>query len=159
MKSKKGISVILLVLGLLLFLSGCDDTSNYKVVNCTRSVSLNDNKTSAELKYEIYYEGEYVKKTISTEEITSSDKTVLNEYKSSYEKVFEKYKDIDYYDNTVTISGDTVTSKTIVDYTRVDTDAILRIEGENGNIYTDDGKVKLKTLLDLYKKYGSQCDD
>lgn len=143
----------------MLFLTGCDNFSSYKVVNCTRKVSMSDNKTSVELKYEIYYDDEYVKRTVSTERIISSDANVLKEYKNSYEKAFEKYEDIDYYDNKITVSSDTVTSKTVIDYTRVDTDQILKIEGDIGNIYTDDGKVKLKTLLDLYKKYGSQCDD
>ena len=91
--------------------------------------------------------------------ITSSDKNILKEYESSYKELFSKYKDIKYYDNTITTSNNAITSITKIDYTKVDTDKILELEGENGNIYTKDGSVKLKTLLDLYKKYGSQCDD
>jgi len=157
--NRKCVAKVFAFFCIMLFLTGCDNFSSYKVVNCTRKVSMSDNKTSVELKYEIYYDDEYVKRTVSTERIISSDANVLKEYKNSYEKAFEKYEDIDYYDNKITVSSDTVTSKTVIDYTRVDTDQILTIEGDIGNIYTDDGKVKLKTLLDLYKKYGSQCDD
>jgi len=157
--NRKCVAKVFAFFCIMLFLTGCDNFSSYKVVNCTRKVSMSDNKTSVELKYEIYYDDEYVKRTVSTERIISSDANVLKEYKNSYEKAFEKYEDIDYYDNKITVSSDTVTSKTVIDYTRVDTDQILKIEGDIGNIYTDDGKVKLKTLLDLYKKYGSQCDD
>ncbi len=159
MNNRKCVAKVFAFFCIMLFLTGCDNFSSYKVVNCTRKVSMSDNKTSVELKYEIYYDDEYVKRTVSTERIISSDANVLKEYKNSYEKAFEKYEDIDYYDNKITVSSDTVTSKTVIDYTRVDTDQILKIEGDIGNIYTDDGKVKLKTLLDLYKKYGSQCDD
>jgi len=157
--NRKCVAKVFAFFCIMLVLTGCDNFSSYKVVNCTRKVSMSDNKTSVELKYEIYYDDEYVKRTVSTERIISSDANVLKEYKNSYEKAFEKYEDIDYYDNKITVSSDTVTSKTVIDYTRVDTDQILKIEGDIGNIYTDDGKVKLKTLLDLYKKYGSQCDD
>lgn len=156
---KKKFNIILGLILLVTFISGCEDTKNYKVITCTRNASLSDNKTTANLKYEIYYENDYVKKTISTEKITSSDKNILKEYESSYKELFSKYKDIKYYDNTITTSNNAITSITKIDYTKVDTDKILELEGENGNIYTKDGSVKLKTLLDLYKKYGSQCDD
>lgn len=146
------------LLFLILLLSGCTDTSNYKVINCTRTASLSDNKTTVDLKYEIYYEDEYVKKTISTEQVTSSDKNTLDVYESSYKKVFDQYKDIEYYDNTVIKKDDSVISTTKIDYTKVDASKIIEIEGEKGNIFTKSGKVKLKTLLELYEKYGSQCD-
>ena len=138
---KKKFNIILGLILLVTFISGCEDTKNYKVITCTRNASLSDNKT------------------ISTEKITSSDKNILKEYESSYKELFSKYKDIKYYDNTITTSNNAITSITKIDYTKVDTDKILELEGENGNIYTKDGSVKLKTLLDLYKKYGSQCDD
>lgn len=147
------------LLFMILILSGCEDTSNYKVINCTRTASLSDNKTTVDLKYKIYYEGDYVKKTISTEQVTSSDKNTLDIYESSYKKVFEQYKDIKYYDNNVTKQDGSIISTTKIDYTKVDTSKILEIEGEKGNIFTKGGKVKLKTLIELYEKYGSQCDD
>ena len=73
--------------------------------------------------------------------------------------MFKKYKNIKYYDNTVTKKDNTITSTTIINYDKVDSKKIIEIEGEDGNIFTDNGKVKLDNLLKVYKKYGSSCDD
>lgn len=159
MKSKKKFVFIGILLLSICFLGGCDDTSNYSLITCTKNASFADDDVTADLKYEIYYEGDYVKKTISTEMITSEDQNILKEYQTSYQNVFSKYQDIQYYDNTVTLKDHTVTSKTVIDYTKVNTDKIVEIEGDKGNIFTDKGKVKLETLLDLYKEYGAQCNN
>lgn len=45
-----------------------------------------------------------------------------------------------------------------IDYTKVDYKKILEIEGDKGNIFTDDGKVELDTLVKLYESTGSECD-
>ena len=155
----KKIGVVVVLFFFTLMMTGCEDTSNYQVIKCTKQATLSDSSTTADLEYQIYYEGDYVKKTISTEMITSSNDNTLEEYKKSYENVFKKYEGIKYYDNTVTMSGNTVTSKTIINYDKVDSKKIIEIEGDDGNIFEDDGKVKLDTLLQVYKKYGSNCDD
>lgn len=151
--------LILILICSIFLLSGCESTSNYKVVTCSRSATLSDSNTTADLNYEIYYEDDYVKKTVSTETITSSSSDVLKSYKTSYESVFEKYKDINHYNNTVTTNANSVISKTTIDYTKVDYKKIIAIEGEKGNIFTKKGKVKLQTLIDTYEKYGSECDN
>lgn len=155
---KKRLLLIVLLFSVFI-LSGCEGTSNDEVVHCTRAASLSDSNTTVDLKYDIYYKDKYVKRTVSTEQITSSDKNTLSEYESSYKKVFDQYKDIKYYDNTITINDRSLISVTKIDYTKVDFNQILEIEGEKGNVFTKDGKVKLKTLVDLYEKYGSQCGD
>ena len=58
---KKKFNIILGLILLVTFISGCEDTKNYKVITCTRNASLSDNKTTANLKYEIYYENDYIK--------------------------------------------------------------------------------------------------
>lgn len=138
---------------------GCDSTANYEMITCNKKANLSDSSTTADLEYKIYYDKDYVMKTISTEKITSNNEEVLKEYETSYKDVFKKYKDIKYYDNTVTRKENTVTSTTIINYAKVDSKKIIKIEGKDGNIFTDNGKVKLDTLLKLYKKYGSSCDD
>lgn len=157
----KVISIVLVMI--ICFVCGCE-SDNKKVSNkssnvlkCTRTaVSQGDISTS--LKYSIYYSGEYVTKTVSIEKITSDNDSVLEQYKEAYEKVFEGYKDIPYYDNKVEKYGDTVTSTTVIDYLKVDTKLLLEIEGEEGNIYDKDGKVRKETLVNLYKKYGAKCE-
>lgn len=155
----KYFSRIIIFLVILCILVGCDNTNNYKMITCTKKANLSDSNTTADLEYKIYYEDDYVMKTISTEKITSSDTKILQEYEDSYKDVFKKYKDIKYYDNTVTKKENTVTSTTIINYAKIDSKKIIEIEGEEGNIFTDNGKVKLDNLLKVYKKYGSSCDD
>lgn len=150
---------LIVLLCSIFIVSGCKSDHDYDVVHCTRTASLNDSNTTVDLKYEIYYENEYVKKTVSTEQITSSDQNTLSEYESSYNKVFDQYRDIKYYNNTITKKDNSLISVTKIDYTKVDFNRIVEIEGEKGNIFTKDGRVKLKTLVELYEKYGSQCDD
>lgn len=150
---------ILLTIIFILVLVGCGKNDNYDIITCSKKATLSDNNTTANLEYKIYYKGKYVKKTISTETITSNSSETLKEYEKSYKEVFKKYRNIKYYNNTITLDSNTVISKTIIDYTKVDSKKIVEIEGEEGNIFTDEGQVKLDTLLKLYKKYGSTCDD
>ena len=155
----KKLIIVFILISFIFILTGCESTSNYKLITCTKEATLSDSNTTADIKYEVYYDGDYVKKTISTEKITSSSEETLKKYKESYENVFSKYKDIKHYTNTVTTNANTVTSITTINYNKVDSSKIIEIEGKDGNIFESDGKVKLDTLLDLYKKYGSSCDN
>lgn len=155
---KNKYQTILLIIICIFTLTGCDnnDTKGMKLVTCERKTEQMKNM-DAELKYKIYHDGTYIKKTISTEKVTSSDRTILKQYKEAYEKVFKPYKDIEYYDNEVTTTSNSVTSTTIINYEKVDYKKILALEGEDGNIYETDGKVKLETLVNMYEKYGATC--
>ena len=160
---KKVISILSLAIVLTLICTGCEEEkkvakeSNYNVLHCTRKSTTQDNLTTS-LKYSIYYDNLYVTKTVSVEKVTSSSDDLLEKYKTAYENVFANYKGIPYYNNTVEKVGDTVTSTTIIDYEHLDYKKILEIEGEDGNIFESDGKVKKKTLVSLYKKYGAKCE-
>ncbi len=155
-----GCSLILIT---IFTLCGCDSqkeqNTNKKsdnVIKCTRNATANDAKTT--LNYEIYYDGDYVTKTISIEKITTSNQDTLKTYQDAYSKVFDNYKGLDYYDNTISRTEDSIICTTIIDYEHVDTSKILAIEGEEGNIFDSDGKVKKETLLEFYKKYGANCE-
>lgn len=156
---KKKYKLLFLIVAVIFLITGCENSEekDYQVINCRRIPNIADVNTTAELTYQIYYEDEYVKKTISKEVVTSSDEKTLKEYKDAFENVFSKYKDIKYYENEVTTTSGTVTSTTTIDYDKVDTAKIIEIEGEKGNIFTEDKKVKLQTLLDLYQKNGTEC--
>lgn len=159
MKQNK-IIYLLVAVFITLILTGCEDKEikGLKLVNCTRKAESMNN-AEAVLQYKIYHDGTYIKKTISTEKIVSTNRSILEEYKTAYENVFKSYKDIEYYNNNITTTSDSVTSTTTINYDKVDYKKILEIEGEDGNIFTNDGKVKLKTLIDMYKKYGATCDN
>ena len=157
-------SLVFIVIFLLMVCVGCEDKKvsepiakeDKNVLHCTR-VAAGQDGVSTSLNYSIYYDDLYVTKTVSIEKITSDDENLLEQYKNAYEKVFEPYQDIRYYDNTVTKNGNTVTCTTVIDYEHVNTNKILEIEGEDGNIFESDGRVKKKTLVTLYKKYGAKC--
>ncbi len=156
----KRISISLILIFSIILFSGCNKDNSTedsdKVLHCTRNVVAQDNMTT-DIKYSIYYNGDYVTKTVSIEKVTSKDKNVLNKFKESYENVFLNYKNIDYYDNKVEINGNTVSTTTVVDYRKVDVNKIIEIEGKEDNIFDDDGKVKKDTLVSFYKKYGITC--
>lgn len=161
---KKLITSILLVFTIIL-ISGCGKESledkikrekNEKVLKCTRSVTKEEDFTTG-FVYSIYYDGDYVTKTVAIEKVTSDDEEILKTYKEAYEKVFSNYKNIDYYDNEVKQKGNTVTSTTVVNYKKVDVNKIIEIEGKEDNIFDDDLKVKKDTLVKFYKKYGITC--
>lgn len=161
--NKKKIKITLLLLTIIssiTLITGCEDKEikGLKLITCTRKTEGID-KAKASLKYKIYHDGTFVKRTISTEKITSTDRDTLKKYKEAYENVFSNYKDIEHYENNISTTSDSVTSTTTIDYDKVNYKEILKVEGEEDNIFTDDGKVKLQILLDLYKKYGATCDN
>lgn len=163
---KKIISLCFVILCLFL-LTGCEEENSKtakvkkekgeEILKCTRT-AVGMNNATASLNYTIYYKGDYVTKTVSIEKVKSDDSSVLDQYESSYKKIFANYKDIDYYDNTVDRTSDSVTSTTVINYEKVDTAKILELEGEDGNIYEEDGRVKKETLTDFFKKYGAKCE-
>lgn len=148
--------MMLLVICLVVLVTACDKEDNYKVVKCVRNVEATSD-LEVEANYYLYYEGDYIKKMESKEVVKASTKSILNTYKSAYEKSYSPYKDIEYYDNKITIDGNTLTSEVNIDYTKVDIDKLIELEGEKDNIY-EDGKVSLKKALDLYDEAGLQCD-
>ena len=72
---------LIILLIILCIVVGCDNTNNYKVITCTKKANLSDNNTTADLEYKIYYEEDYVMKTISTEKITSDYRNTKNPIK------------------------------------------------------------------------------
>ena len=145
-----------MIICLVTLITACGKEDNYKVVKCVRNVEATKD-LAVDANYYLYYEGDYIKKMQSKEVIKASNKTILNTYKQGYEKSYAAYKDIDYYDNKITIDGNTLTSEVNIDYTKVDINKLIELEGEKDNIY-EDGKVSLKKALDLYEEAGLQCD-
>ena len=162
---KKMIKYFTLLIVILIMCSGCEEEKNSELTKkknenalyCTKETSAKDNMSTS-LKYTIYYKGEYVTRTVSIEKVISDDNNILEKYKTAYENVFKAYQNIDYYDNKVEKLGNSVTSTTVINYEKVDTKRLLEIEGEEGNVFDSNGKVKKDTLVNLYKKYGAKCE-
>ena len=154
--NKKIPRFIILILIISFICVGCsDDTKNKtaktdeNVLHCKRKATTTDG-ASTSLTYSIYYDGDYVTKTVSVEKVTSDDDAILKKYQTAYENVFSPYKNIDYYDNKVTTTSNSVISTTVIDYNKVDINKIIAIEGSDDNIFESDGKVKKETLTTFF---------
>ncbi len=147
----------IVVLLLMVLVVGCSNNNDSKKV-CTRNITDKNTGMEVKLNYTIYYKGKYVTRTESVEKITATSSVLLLQYQASYQQAFKPYDDIKYYYTDITLNGNTLTTKMNIDYTKVDYKKILEIEGDKGNIFTDDGKVELDTLVKLYESTGSECD-
>ena len=113
--NKKIPRFIILILIISFICVGCsDDTKNKtaktdeNVLHCKRKATTTDG-ASTSLTYSIYYDGDYVTKTVSVEKVTSDDDAILKKYQTAYENVFSPYKNIDYYDNKSTFYANRMT--------------------------------------------------
>ncbi len=126
-----------------------------KTMTCTRT--LNQNGMAIDLKYEVEYSGDKVKKVKSTEKVTSDSQAVLDTYKSTIESTYAPYKDIEYYDYNVTIDGDTLTSVADINYEKIDTDKMIEVDSANSQLIKN-GKVSLEDLKSVYEAVGATCE-
>ena len=150
---KKGIIVTCLAL-VALTLTGCGDDS-VKTLKCSSHLTQNGIKT--ESKYEVTYKGKYVE-TVKTVETMETDSTeALEAAKSTIETMYAEYTKLDHYDNEVKIDGNVLTSTTNIDYTKVDTEAMIKVNSAMGQIIKD-GKVSIDDMKSLYEAAGATCE-
>ncbi|MDD5887916.1 MAG: hypothetical protein PUC82_00315 [bacterium] len=149
------------VAGLLLIVFICSAcgtgtvASSDGVMKCSRTGNI-DGATS-EMKYELYYEGEYLTILHSTEKVISDDANILDTYEEAYKNIYKAYEGLEYYDVEVRRTDVSVTSDVVINYAKIDIDALLDIEGREDNIVAEDGKVKLQTWLDFAEPFGVTC--
>ena len=159
---------LLLIIGMtLLTLTGCEeqkdkiisngkriDTRQMKRKDCTRIGTLKDGE--ANMNYTVYYTGDRINIIEAEETVTSSKEEVLTVYENAYKNINESYKNLEYYDTKV-IRTDTTVSRTATNnYDKININALIDIEGEEDNIFTD--KVPLLSKwLELGKKIGIKC--
>lgn len=163
----KKISIII-VLFLVILLCGCESKDNEVIINnkpintskmehkhCTREATLDGGEVK--LEYDIYYTGDVLNLLISKEKIISSSEDILNTYEEAYKKIHLNYEELENYDTSV-VRGDTTVLSTIsINYDKVDIDRLIKIEGEEDNIF--EGKIpKVDKWLSLAKKFGTTCE-
>lgn len=149
--------LLVLLIGIIL-LTGCSKKEEAaKTTTCKRITTLSDN-IKMDLKYTITYnKKEYVTKVYSIETVTSDNTSVLNSYKTQVEKVYEPYKDIKYYDYDVRIENKKLISEVTIQYDKIDTDKMIKIDSANSNLIKD-GKVKLDDIKTYYTSMGITCE-
>ena len=139
---------------LLVLVTGC--STSEKTLVCTRTT--NQSNVKMDLNYTIEYSGKYVNKVKTTEQVESSSKELLETYKSSIESLYSPYKDIEHYNYNVTIKDDTLTSTTDIDYSKIDTDKLIKVDSANKQLIKD-GKVAVEDLKKTYESLGAECKE
>ncbi len=123
-------------------------------LDCTReATAIGD--LEAEFHYYVTYEKGIMLVLHSVEKVSGDNQDALKQYEDAYNKIKDNYKDIKYYDMDVKREKNSVTNDTVINYTKVDTSKIIKIEGNN--IYNDKNKPELKKWLTLGKKTGLTC--
>lgn len=161
MKLKK-ISLFLLMFICLFMVTGCDKETETKLKtigkvheHCTRAGSING--ATVQLDYDIYYKGENLTMLISNEKVITEDQDILDQYETAYKEVNKDYEDLDHYIVKVERDHNSVLSYSEIDFEKVDTNYLLKLEGEEDNIY-ENGKAKVEKWKSFAKKFGTECE-
>ena len=163
----KKIFVIISLFLIVILLCGCEEKEkvviNGKTINtskmehkhCTRNGTLTGGEVK--LEYDIYYTGDVLNVVKSMEKVISSDENILNSYEQAYKGIHAHYMGLENYDTEV-VRGDTsVTSIMNINYDEIDIDELIRIEGEEDNIF--DNKVpSVSKWLEFASKLGAKCE-
>lgn len=185
---KKILSSLLLVILLLVFVSGCGDKDNTKdqtgttnttpkttdssgkinssselvnktgMLTCTREGTASGDITPSFSYVVTYREGELLTLR-AVEKVSSPSGTGLEAYYNAYMNINKNYDGLEYYSSEVTKTDTTVVRDTTIDYEHIDTERILRIEGNEDNIIDENGKASLDMWLKLANKFGTKCNE
>ncbi len=162
----KKLSLIIIILLLVIFITGCDgdkkvvvdgkkiDTTTMEHKHCVRNGSLDGGEVS--LEYDLYYTKDILNIVKSVEEVTSNDEEVLDTYEEAYKKIHSHYEGIDNYEASVIRSNTKVTSTILINYDKINYDELIEIEGEEDNIF-ENKKASVDKWLELGKKFGVTC--
>ena len=171
----------LIVIVLLLLVTGCNKNKNVEIVNmdgttskksdnplyninvkgsgtleCTRAANAYSGLT-ASFNYGVTYKHGIITFIHSIEKVKGDSSSALDEYEEAYNKIRDRYSDIKYYDITVTRDTNSVIYDSKIDYEKVDMNKILKIEGNENNIYDSNNKLELKKWYSFVKKMGTTC--
>ena len=169
-----------LIIFICLLLCGCGKDKNIKIINMSSSTasrsddpSYNINVNGAgtlsctrpaqvsglegKFTYTITYKADKILTLHSIEKVSGNDSSRLDEFEEAYKKLKDRYKDVEYYNISVTRDEDSVIMDSSIDYDRADIDKIIEIEGNDNNLYGDDGKISLSKWYKFAKKVGTTC--
>lgn len=150
MKKKLG----LIIVGIsILCCTSCNPETG--TMTCTMSTYPTDGITLRST-YTAEYKNNIVKKLKTVEKVIAEDEDNLEVYEEKIKELYQGYQGIDYYTNKTKIKDNTLTSMTIIDYSKVDTDKLIKVDSGNSGIIKN-GKVNIKDLEKLYKQNGCNC--
>ena len=94
---------------------------------------------------------------VYTPEYLRSQVSRTDTYENAYRGIATNYSGLDHYETNITRSGNTVSFEMNIDYDKIDIPALIRIEGEEDNIF-ENGIPKVQKWLDLAEKFGTKCE-
>ena len=178
----KKISLIILFLSFMFILTGCDagteenttsvngtttiketivdddfDEKGTGVLNCITDAIAADG-IEVDISYVVQYKRGNILELRSVQRIISNDQDSLDTYEDAFKKIANNYNGLKYYDISLIRDSNTVTYDVVINYDKIDTDALLDIEGAEDNIIKS-GKAKLSLWLDLASKVGTTCEE
>ncbi|MDE5630654.1 MAG: YehR family protein, partial [Bacilli bacterium] len=141
---------------LALTMTACGDDT-VKTMKCSRTMDQSGMK--ADFQYEVTYKGNDVVtvKTVEKMETSEENASALEAAKKSVEELYAEYNKLDHYSNKVEIDGNVLTSTTEIDYSKVDTDAMIKLDSANASLIKD-GKVNVNDLKSMYEATGATCE-
>ena len=158
----KRISLFLILVLCICFVTGCDEKTNTKIKtigkvheHCARAGSVNGG--TVQLEYDIYYKGENLTMLVANERVISEDQDLLDTYEKAYNDVNKDYENLDNYKVEVTRDHNSVLSYSEIDFEKVDINQLIKLEGEQDNIY-ENGKAKVEKWKSFAKKFGTECE-
>lgn len=150
MKKKLG----MIFLGItILCCTGCNPETG--TMTCTMSTYPTDGITLRST-YIAEYKNNVVKRLKTVEQVIAEDEDNLEVYEEKIKELYQDYQGIDHYTNKTKIKDNTLTSTTIIDYSKVDTDKLIKVDSGNSGIIKN-GKVNIEDLEKLYKQNGCNC--
>lgn len=150
--SKKVLICIALIS--MCFVTGCGK-EEVKEMTCTRTATITKG-VELDLNYKVTYKGDYVQLVESTEKVISDDEEYLKTYETTVNNLYSPYSDIEYYEYDVKIDGNTLVSTSKINYEKIDTDKMIKIDSANASLIKD-GKVKLSDIQAVYEANGATC--
>ncbi len=148
---KKRNLLLIMIVGLL-FITGCNKTTK-----CTLETDADAYKIKAE--YTVTYDGnKNVVNVESNEVVTSDDETVLDTFETSIKQQLDVYKDLKYYDYSIDREEGKITQSTKINYAKLNIDDFTSINSAASSMFND-GKLKLDTILSVYKTLGAKCEE
>jgi|GEM_PF-1318523 hypothetical protein len=125
-------------------------------LHCTGNAKASNVKV--DIWYDVAYKDGYLTRLISHQGVTSINNSDISEYVNAYNKLKDDYKGIKYYDIKVVTTKTSTYIEQDINYSLVNYKDIIKVEGQDNQIFTPDGKVKLITWLNLGETFGTKCN-
>lgn len=150
---KRNLLSIFFILLITICCTGCNPETG--TMTCTMSSYPTDGIKLRSV-YKADYKNNVVQKLTSTDQVTVEDKSYLDTYEEKLNELYEPYKNLEYYKNNIKIKNKTLTSTTIINYAKIDTNQLIKIDEGNGQLIKN-GKVNIDDLKKAYKQNGFNC--